>query len=86
MSIRLRLIEGRLVALCAARSVECQGDIYLDDDAHYALMQKFAADFGAQGVGVSVSSEYARLMEIGESDNPAREEWDREYAPAETTP
>lgn len=86
MSIRLRMIEGRLVALCGARSTESPGDVYLDDDAHYALMQKFAADFGAQGVGVSASAEYARLMEIGESDNPAREEWEREYAHVETTP
>lgn len=40
MSIRIRRIDGTMVALCAARTRAEPGDIYLDDAAHYALMEK----------------------------------------------
>ena len=33
MAIRLRTINGRLVALCAARSIEKPDDMYLDPEA-----------------------------------------------------
>jgi len=45
MSIRLRRIEGHLVAICAAASTPQTGDIYLDDEQHYALAQKFWRDY-----------------------------------------
>ena len=41
MAMRLRVVDNLLVALCAARSVEKEGDIYLDDGWHYALAQDF---------------------------------------------
>jgi hypothetical protein len=42
------MVEGvGLVALCAARSVEKPGDIYLDDAAHAALVRKFRDDFAS---------------------------------------
>ena len=44
MSIRLRDIEGEMVALCAAFSKPKEGDLYLDDAHHYALFCKFARD------------------------------------------
>lgn len=49
MSIRLRTVSGVLVACCAARTVEKAGDVYLDDNQHHALAEKFAADFQSEG-------------------------------------
>lgn len=80
MSIRLRIIEGRMVALCAARSVPADGDIYLDDAVHYALSQKFMADLDELAGGtLGADPEYARRMESGESNNPARDQWESDY-------
>lgn len=46
MAIRVRRMDdGWLVALCAARSEEKEGDLYLDDEVHYALAQKFWRDY-----------------------------------------
>lgn len=46
MAIRIhRANDGYLVALCAAKSDEKEGDIYLDDEAHYALSRKFWRDY-----------------------------------------
>jgi hypothetical protein len=44
MSIRLREIDGELCALCAAFSDAKEGDVYLDDAQHYALVCKFMRD------------------------------------------
>ena len=45
MAIRVRMMpDGWLVALCAAKSVEQEGDLYLGDGVHYALAQKFWRD------------------------------------------
>ena len=49
MAIRLRKINGKLVALCAAKSEPQIGDIYLDDNIHHALTQKFERDFKNMG-------------------------------------
>lgn len=40
MAMRLRRVEGRLIALCAAETDEKPGDVYLDDEQHYAIAQK----------------------------------------------
>ena len=46
MAIRVRRVsDGCLVALCAAKSKPQGGDIYLDDEVHYALSQKFWRDY-----------------------------------------
>jgi uncharacterized protein with PhoU and TrkA domain len=58
MAIRLRKIEGRWIAVCAACTVVKDGDVYIDDGQHEAT---------------------ARLVEAEESNNPAREWWDRTY-------
>lgn len=42
MAIRLRKVNGSLVALCAAETDPKEGDTYLDDGVHYALAAKFA--------------------------------------------
>lgn len=49
MSIRIRVVDGMTVALCAAKSEPKEGDIYLDDNAHHALTTKFGLDFYSQG-------------------------------------
>lgn len=49
MSIRIRKIEGETVALCAAKTEAQEGDTYLDDNAHHALMTKFTVDLESEG-------------------------------------
>lgn len=44
MAIRIRKINGHLVALCAAKTKPEEEDIYLDDNIHHALSAKFAVD------------------------------------------
>lgn len=44
MSIRVRIVDGTMVALCAARTLPEEGDFYLDDRVHYALGMKFFRD------------------------------------------
>ena len=45
MAIRLRIVNGCYVALCAVESDEKVGDVYLDDAMHGALKTKCAEDF-----------------------------------------
>ncbi len=49
MAIRIRKLDGELVALCAAEHEAAEGDIYLHDGVHHALSKKFHADFKAMG-------------------------------------
>lgn len=49
MAIRIRELNGKCVALCAAESDPESGDIYLDDRIHHALTNKFEADFIKMG-------------------------------------
>lgn len=79
MSIRIRLVDGVLVALCAARSVEKPDDIYLDDAAHHALASKFTEDFTSEGGLCVVDAVDSALRLREESNNPNREWWDRTY-------
>lgn len=50
MAIRIRKIDGTVIAICAAISVEKEGDIYLDDNAHHALSTKFGLDWHSEGL------------------------------------
>lgn len=80
MAIRLRRVDGITVALCAARSVEQKGDIYLDDNLHQALTQKFAIDFNsAWGLTLPVDADYAKRIAKAESNNANRTWWDETY-------
>lgn len=83
MAIRIRVVGGHIIALCAARSIPKEGDIYLDDAAHYALSNKFCADYNSNRLwepdGLPVDSTLAELVEQEESNNPNREEWDRTF-------
>lgn len=85
MSIRLRQVDGvGLVALCAARSIEKPGDVWLDDNQHHALAQKFARDFASEGENVAhrIEPDAAAACEIEESNNANRTWWDRNYGDA----
>lgn len=80
MAIRLRIVNGRLIAICAARSIPKEGDVYIDDGQHGALGQKFARDYAeSYGYEFGINEEEARLVEQEESNNPNREWWDRTY-------
>jgi hypothetical protein len=50
MAIRIRKVEGVRIALCAAETNPLPGDLYLDDNVHYALAAKFARDWRGQVV------------------------------------
>ena len=50
MAIRVRWIDGTLVALCAARITAEADDLYLDDAVHEALATKFAVDWHGNGL------------------------------------
>jgi len=49
MAIRIRKVNEKLVALCAAESSPEPNDLYLDDNVHHALSEKFTADFKEMG-------------------------------------
>lgn len=50
MAIRIRIINGYTIAICAAISESKKGDIYLDDNAHHALSTKFGVDWESEGI------------------------------------
>lgn len=81
MAIRLRQIDGCWIAICAARSVEKLGDVYLDDGQHHALTVKFEADFAEEGLmrQVSAGEPELALMQAEESNNANRTWWDGVY-------
>lgn len=81
MSIRIRTVNGVIVALCAARSIEKPGDVYLDDAHHQALAEKFREDFTSEGaIGCAPCyPDEAVVRAQEESNNPNREWWDRIY-------
>ncbi len=49
MAIRIREIEGKTVALCAAKTKAKERDIYLNDCVHHALTTKFGVDWVSEG-------------------------------------
>jgi hypothetical protein len=59
MAIRLRIVDGTQVALCAAKTLPQEGDIYLDDAWHYAISQKYWRDYDEIDI---VDDEYDRLV------------------------
>lgn len=82
MAIRLREIDGVWIAICAARSMPKQGDVYLHDGMHHALSVKFDQDFGNEyriTPWSDAEKDRLALMEQEESNNPNREWWDKEY-------
>jgi len=49
MAIRIRKVDRHVVALCAAETEAEFGDLYLDDNVHQALSEKFYADHVKMG-------------------------------------
>lgn len=49
MSIRVRRIKGKLMALCGAESQPEEGDLYLDDGVDFAIRKKIYADLKSEG-------------------------------------
>lgn len=81
MSIRIRKVGDELIALCAARSVPKDGDVYLDDAQHHALARKFESDFASEGFySGPVDAAREALTESQESSNSNRDRWDKVYA------
>lgn len=80
MSIRIRKINGIAIALCAARSMPKEGDIYLDDAAHHALGKKFSRDYYEMyGYDLPYHDADLEIIEQEESNNPNRTWWDSVY-------
>jgi hypothetical protein len=80
MAIRLRVVDGVLIAICAARSVEKPGDVYLDDGQHTALGDKFARDYNEMfDVGLPTYEADLPLVEREESNNANRDDWDTTF-------
>lgn len=80
MAIRLRVVDGVLIAICAARSVEKPGDVYLDDGQHHALGNKFSRDNHEMwGFDFPYQDEDIELVEREESNNANRDDWDQYF-------
>lgn len=59
-------------------------DIYLDDGAHHALMDKFSEDLTSEGIkDIPHNEEDSKLRESEESNNTNRTWWDSIYASRE---
>jgi len=69
MAIRIRKIDGHIVALCAAETKAQKGDIYLDDNVHHALSTKFAIDWDGEGLVTAdwADERIAKLMKEEEA-------------------
>lgn len=83
MSIRLRSVNGVLVALCAARSVPKPGDVYLDDGQHYALAEKFWREYQSLAPQMpECCAKVVAIVEVEESNNANRTAWDATFGGA----
>ncbi len=50
MAMRIRRINGILVALCAAKTTGQLGDSYIDDEEDHAIRVKLERDFDSEGL------------------------------------
>ncbi|MBC7148964.1 MAG: hypothetical protein H5U22_06255 [Rhizobium sp.] len=60
MSIRLRTVDGVRVALCGYETDAMEGDTYLDDSDHCALVAKFSQDY-CDGIWGSYPDEWSAM-------------------------
>lgn len=80
MAIRLRQVNGIWIALCAARSMPDEGDVYLDDNQHAALVDKFGREYGQTfECDLPHDASVIPLVDQEESNNPNRTWWDSVY-------
>lgn len=75
MAIRLRTVDGVMVALCAVESDPMPDDLYLDDAHHYALAAKFSEDWKGE-TSTGGDPIWVALMET-QKVRDAKEEVDR---------
>jgi len=67
MAIRIRWINRRVVALCAAKTKPEPGDLYFDDVVDSALRKKFLEDYKKEGlIEVQAEPSEAELEEFVE--------------------
>lgn len=50
MAMRLRKLKGNWLAVCAAKSPEHPGDIYIDDAQDHAIRTKLYHDWEEEGL------------------------------------
>jgi hypothetical protein len=81
MSIRLRIVDGTHVALCAAKTEAEEGDIHLDDAWHEAIAAKFWRDYEEIE---TVDEERFAIMEALEEDTELLP-WPEPTTPARIT-
>jgi len=79
MAIRIRRVNGVLIAICAAKSIPKEGDVYLDDAQHEALSAKFRRDYHEMFNITIYGNENAELVEQEESNNKNAEWWNKTY-------
>lgn len=53
MAIRIRVIDGRTVALCAVETEAKLDDLYLNDSVDHALRVKFVRDYKSEGIDLN---------------------------------
>jgi hypothetical protein len=78
MAIRIRIVNGHAVALCAAKSIEKEGDIYLDDGTHHALSTKFGLDFKEMGF-LKDAKEDETLVHLMKQEENQNTSWQGEF-------
>lgn len=66
MAIRLRIVDGHWIAVCAAKTGVRLGDIYLDDGMHEALATKFAIDFEQPEIANPIKTKLMKEEESGQ--------------------
>lgn len=66
MAIRLRVVNGIKVALCAAKTKPEKDDIYLDDGWHYAMSRKYWRDYDEINI---VDEEHNKIISSIETED-----------------
>lgn len=71
MAIRIREVDGKLIAVCAAKTKPQKGDIYIGDEAHHALKVKFEIDIASEQwlPNIIGDEELEKRMEKTEKNN-----------------
>jgi len=68
MAIRVREVDGQLIAFCAALTPEREGDIYLHDGIDHALRNKFRLDYESEGL-IPDANVYDEVRKIYEREH-----------------
>lgn len=75
MAIRIRVVSGITLALCAVETDAKPGDIYLDDAQDHALRVKFIRDYKSEGIDLNqIRYEMEDALAEGEKARDAGEE------------